>query len=210
VTAAAVKRRNRWIEARLTEPSLLVKKIEQNQPWPPESLHYTGRRVWRDLNVAVMRGGGWDGSVSLSCLTRIFWSAFSSVKRLRMRVRPSTHFAQLFAVEYEAECSAVGSHRDIDQSPGRRRLGARSAELKRWQWPTKAVLSPPGSLVVRNIYVGPDIEVAWAFADGARPTASNLRTRVSTLSCNAARSPLHCAVPGSRSQSSRAISRASR
>jgi hypothetical protein len=29
--------------------------------------------------VAIERGGGWDSRSSLSCFTRSFWSAFSSV-----------------------------------------------------------------------------------------------------------------------------------
>src|SRR5882672_11317439 len=36
-----------------------------------------------------MRGGGWDGRSSLSCFTRSFCSAFSSVWRLRISMRPS-------------------------------------------------------------------------------------------------------------------------
>ena len=55
-----------------------------------KSLHYTGwagaRAIWP---AAVIRGGGCGGSSRLSCLTKSFWSALSSVWRLSTSVRPS-------------------------------------------------------------------------------------------------------------------------
>jgi elongation factor G len=74
----------------LTQLSLLEEKSEQNQQGPIEGLHYkTGAGGRADLFEDVMRGGGCGGKSSLSCLSSSFWSALSSVWRLRISVRPS-------------------------------------------------------------------------------------------------------------------------
>src|SRR5215472_14767964 len=75
----------------LAQPSQLAEKSEWDQGSPPESLHYARAVTARTgcATGAVMRGGGWGGRSSFSCLTRSFCSAFSSVWRVRIRVRPS-------------------------------------------------------------------------------------------------------------------------
>src|SRR6478736_5687277 len=73
---------------RLAQLSQLGEKSERYQYWHSESFHYTagGRAIF---SGAVIRGGGWGGRSSLSWRARSFWSAVSSVKRLRIKVRPS-------------------------------------------------------------------------------------------------------------------------
>jgi len=64
----------------LAQLSQLNEKSEQYQCRHSESLHYTALAGARaTFSGAVMRGGGCDGRSSLSCWTRSFWSAVSSV-----------------------------------------------------------------------------------------------------------------------------------
>jgi hypothetical protein len=67
-----------FLNAPLAQLYQVAAKSEQNQRQGLESLHYSEARV--GFPGAVMRGGGWDGRLTLSWFTRSFCSALSSVR----------------------------------------------------------------------------------------------------------------------------------
>src|SRR6266508_789579 len=74
----------------LAQLSQLAEKSELDQGLDCQGLHYIAVvGECARFPGAVMRGGGCGGKSRLSCWTRSFWSAFNSVYRLMIRVRPS-------------------------------------------------------------------------------------------------------------------------
>src|SRR6266436_2160910 len=76
---------------------------------------------------------GLEGSLDLDELDielpQLGWVFAAQIGAQEIAAFAPPHLAQLFTIEREAERGAVGSHRDVDQTPRRAGLRARGAKL---------------------------------------------------------------------------------